>query len=85
MTRAQHRLQLLAPQRFHVTQQPAAGDRHLYAPLSRFVTPQVAALLERVASPGCSPGPAPGGSGVDPPHGAAAAIDVGARLRSLWD
>ena len=29
MTRARHHLQLLVPQRFHVTQQAVRGDRHL--------------------------------------------------------
>ena len=33
MTRAQHQLQLLVPQRFYVTQQSARGDRHLWGGL----------------------------------------------------
>ncbi|MGE5116959.1 MAG: ATP-dependent helicase, partial [Betaproteobacteria bacterium] len=51
MTRAKHHLALLVPQRFHVTQQGAFGDRHLYGSLSRFVPPAVAALFDAVAPP----------------------------------
>jgi DNA helicase-2/ATP-dependent DNA helicase PcrA len=49
MTRARRHLNLLVPLRFHVTQQARFGDRHVYAPLSRFVTPAVAACFEAVA------------------------------------
>ena len=76
MTRAKQQLQLMVPQRFYVTQQSAFGDRHLYASLSRFIPPQVAALFEAV-------GPdAPAAS--DAPPAAAASIDVAARVRALW-
>lgn len=37
MTRAKHHLTLWVPQRFHVTQQSAGGDRHLYGSLTRFI------------------------------------------------
>lgn len=37
MTRARDELSLWVPQRFHVTQQRAFGDRHLYALRSRFI------------------------------------------------
>ena len=37
MTRARDELTLWVPQRFHVTQQRAWGDRHLYALRSRFI------------------------------------------------
>ncbi|HRI19164.1 MAG TPA: ATP-dependent helicase, partial [Burkholderiaceae bacterium] len=39
MTRARDHLHLLVPQRFHVHQQAAYGDRHVYATLSRFIPP----------------------------------------------
>ncbi len=41
MTRAKDELSLWVPQRFHVTQQRAWGDRHLYALRSRFVPPEL--------------------------------------------
>ena len=46
MTRARRHLNLLAPQRFHVTQQARWGDRHLYAGLSRFLSPAVQACFD---------------------------------------
>ncbi len=80
MARAQHHLQLLVPQRFHVTQQAARGDRHLYASLSRFVMPQVAAHFDQTCPAGTDGdrrfGQAPDGGAV---------IDVAAALRSLWN
>ena len=41
MTRARDELSLWVPQRFHVTQQRAFGDRHLYALRSRFLPDSV--------------------------------------------
>ena len=38
MTRARQSLSLIAPLRFHVTQQARDGDRHVYGARSRFVT-----------------------------------------------
>jgi DNA helicase-2/ATP-dependent DNA helicase PcrA len=38
MTRAKQSLTLVAPLRFHVTQQARDGDRHVYGARSRFVT-----------------------------------------------
>jgi DNA helicase-2/ATP-dependent DNA helicase PcrA len=77
MTRAQHHLQLLVPQRFHVTQQAARGDRHLWGGLSRFIPPQVALHFEQVAARrdddgdlGATDGPV---------------IDLAARVRAAWD
>ncbi len=46
MTRAKRHLTLLVPQRFYVTQQSKYGERHLYAALTRFVPPDVAALFD---------------------------------------
>ncbi|HJW11872.1 MAG TPA: ATP-dependent helicase [Albitalea sp.] len=76
MTRAKQHLHLLVPQRFYVTQQGAFGDRHLYGSLSRFIPGEVAALFETVA-PGA---PAPAAETTS----AAPAVDVSARIRSLW-
>lgn len=41
MTRARDHLHLVVPHRFYVTQQSNYGDRHLYAPRSRFVTDEM--------------------------------------------
>ena len=81
MTRAQHQLQLLVPQRFHVIRQRALGDRHVYAGPSRFLTPAVIACLDRVAPPAPAAGdaqtppeaPAPAASAAAPATGDASA------------
>ena len=79
MTRARDNLNLLVPQRFYVHQQARFGDRHVYATLSRFVPPELAARFEWVgpapivdlaASPAAAPLPA--------------AIDIAARVGSIW-
>ncbi|MBX3642927.1 MAG: ATP-dependent helicase [Rubrivivax sp.] len=80
MTRAQHQLQLLVPQRFYVTQQAARGDRHVWGSLTRFIPPEVEACFERItpaadAAAAQAPGPTPAG---------AAAFDIAARVRSVW-
>jgi DNA helicase II / ATP-dependent DNA helicase PcrA len=84
MTRAQQQLQLLVPRRFHVTQQAARGDRHLWGGLSRFIPPAVAAHFEQVAA--CAP------ASEDAVAAVAAvaatplpAIDLGARVRMAWE
>ena len=78
MTRAQHHLQLIVPQRFHVTQQATYGDRHLYASLTRFVPPQVAALFDAVG-PCCEDDAMAGTPASAGPH-----IDLAQRVRDLF-
>jgi DNA helicase-2/ATP-dependent DNA helicase PcrA len=80
MTRAQHHLQLLVPQRFYVTQQSARGDRHLWGGLSRFIPPQVAACFERVGASQPAPLEPLNAAGTD-----ALACNLAARVRSAWD
>ena len=46
MTRAKQSLTLIAPLRFHVTQQRRDGDRHVYGARSRFVTEALLATLQ---------------------------------------
>jgi DNA helicase-2/ATP-dependent DNA helicase PcrA len=77
MTRAKQQLQLMVPQRFYVTQQSAFGDRHLYASLSRFIPPEVAALFEAIG--------AEGPAAADAPLAATARIDVARSVKSMWN
>jgi DNA helicase-2/ATP-dependent DNA helicase PcrA len=77
MTRAKQQLALLVPQRFYVTQQQRFGPMHLYASLSRFIPPEVAALFERV-------GPA-APTAEAAPQAAAPLMDLREKLRSAWD
>jgi DNA helicase-2/ATP-dependent DNA helicase PcrA len=78
MTRARRSLSLMAPLRFHVTQQARDGDRHVYGARSRFMTPRLLAMLT------------PRYAGIaDKTDGATADrsskhIDVGARIREMW-
>jgi DNA helicase-2/ATP-dependent DNA helicase PcrA len=77
MTRARRHLNLLAPQRFHVTQQSRHGDRHLYASLSRFLSPAVLATCDRQQAAPLADNTA----GFALPAGTA---DVCASLRQRW-
>jgi DNA helicase II / ATP-dependent DNA helicase PcrA len=79
MTRARHRLHLMVPQRFYVTQQSEFGDRHLYGALTRFVPAQLVPLFDALV---CAPAPCQGSDVMTPmPQ---ASFDIGARARSLW-
>jgi DNA helicase-2/ATP-dependent DNA helicase PcrA len=44
LTRAKDALHVIAPQRFYVTHQSAAGDRHVYANRTRFIPDALLAL-----------------------------------------
>jgi DNA helicase-2/ATP-dependent DNA helicase PcrA len=79
MTRARDDLHLVAPLRYYVTQQSRLGDAHVYGARSRFLTERVLGTLEQAFWP-------PGGataSVVVPPTGVR--VDVGARLKGMWD
>jgi DNA helicase-2/ATP-dependent DNA helicase PcrA len=79
MTRAKQSLSLIAPLRFHVTQQRRDGDRHVYGARSRFMTdPLLATFDQRFA----------GRSADDPGTFRVRSdkrIDVAARMRQMWD
>ncbi len=78
MTRAKQSLSLVAPLRYHVTQQRRDGDKHVYGARSRFMTDR---LLETMDSRF---------AGRSDAAGAAfrvrsdRKIDVGARMREMW-
>jgi DNA helicase-2/ATP-dependent DNA helicase PcrA len=78
MTRAKRQLNLMVPLRFHVSQQHRLGDRHLYGGLSRFVTPEVVALCERVG-----PSAAEAARVIALP--AAGSMNLAQQLKSAWD
>ena len=70
MTRAKDSLTLWVPQRFHVTQQRAWGDRHLYAPRTRFIGDDLLGHFDQaVLTP--------------PPEAAGAVVEPGAPLLNL--
>jgi DNA helicase-2/ATP-dependent DNA helicase PcrA len=78
MTRARFELHLLVPQRYYVTQQASAGDRHVYGARSRFLDGPVLAMLEQCGWP-------EGPEALETPDATGAVrVDVAARLRELW-
>jgi DNA helicase-2/ATP-dependent DNA helicase PcrA len=79
MTRARDELTLWVPQRFHVTQQRAWGDRHLYALRSRFVPDTLLSHFELVQPARASAVEGPAETGTAP-----LGIDLAARLRHEW-
>ena len=48
LTRAQNELLLVAPLKFHLTQQSRTGDAHVYGGRSRFMTEKVLKTLDAV-------------------------------------
>jgi DNA helicase II / ATP-dependent DNA helicase PcrA len=74
MTRARDELTLWVPQRFYVTQQRAQGDRHVHAPLTRFIPPQLLPLFEQVR-------PLPADAGAASDEDGPALMNLGALLR----
>lgn len=78
MTRARDQLSLWVPQRFHVTQQRAFGDRHLYALRTRFIPDELLPHFEQ-----CQPAPLAPASTADWANGPAL-MDMQAALRGNW-
>ena len=95
MTRARDALTLWVPQRFHITQQRALGDRHVSAPVSRFLSPELMALMD-ASGPGGTDhdGAAQPLPDADEDHGAVPGkctppqhpvlLDLAAQLRQRW-
>jgi DNA helicase-2/ATP-dependent DNA helicase PcrA len=78
MTRAKQSLHLVAPLRYHVTQQRRDGDRHVYGARSRFMTDSLMKTMEAKFH---------GRSGPTPGHMSPRSretVDVAGRLREMW-
>jgi len=78
MTRAKQSLSLIAPLRYHVTQQHRNGDKHVYGARSRFLTEPLLATMEA-----CFRGRRESESGWLLPQ-SDKRLDVGARMREMW-
>jgi DNA helicase-2/ATP-dependent DNA helicase PcrA len=78
MTRARDQLHVVHPLRFFIRQQHRHGDRHVYAPRTRFIPDEILDRFER-RSHGHRRHP-------DAPLRPATStrVDVAARLRDLW-
>ncbi len=77
MTRAKTDLHLLHPLRMFVKEQRRHGDRHVYTPVSRFLTENVRSHMQQVSR----------GRGVQALESGATAmppIDIGKKLRGMW-
>ena len=77
MTRAKDHLHLVVPQRFYVRQQGGGGDRHVYASRTRFLPDSLAPHFDIGAWPVTAPA-------FDRIPGAAASLDLAARMRAMW-
>ncbi|MGI9233693.1 MAG: ATP-dependent helicase [Woeseiaceae bacterium] len=78
MTRAKQSLSLVAPLRYHVTQQRRDGDKHVFGARSRFMSEQLLTTMDREFRGRMeSEAGRLGGSSTR-------CIDVGARLREMW-
>jgi DNA helicase-2/ATP-dependent DNA helicase PcrA len=77
MTRARDHLTLVHPLRFHVRGQARFGDRHVFAPRTRFITPGDLRHFELTSggAPGCQ-----GNAAVQQ----VAPVDLGAMMRDMW-
>jgi DNA helicase-2/ATP-dependent DNA helicase PcrA len=77
MTRARDQLQLVQPERFHVTGQARHGDRYVRAPRSRFVPTGLLGHFEIVV--------AGSGSAAAPAPRALPQVDLAAAVRKMWE
>ncbi|MDA1064349.1 MAG: ATP-dependent helicase [Proteobacteria bacterium] len=78
MTRAKQALSLIAPLKYHVTQQRKDGDKHVYGARSRFLTDRLLASMQRSYH-----GRAENTSGRQGPR-SDKRVDVAARMREMW-
>ena len=78
MTRARQSLQLIAPLKYHVTQQRRDGDKHVYGARSRFMTERLLRTMQARFH-----GPAEPESNRLVPA-SSRRIDVAGRMREMW-
>jgi DNA helicase-2/ATP-dependent DNA helicase PcrA len=77
MTRARDHLHLVQPLRMYTEKQHRYGDRHVFAPRSRFIPDAILDRFERVVR-----GRGVASLGLD--TNASTTVDVAARLRAMW-
>ncbi|WP_211168922.1 ATP-dependent helicase [Aromatoleum toluvorans] len=78
MTRAKDQLDLIVPQRFHVSQQPGHGDRHVYASRTRFIPNRILERFEQTSWPPPAVAPRPTA------ESRRIAFDLAEKMRSMW-
>ena len=77
MTRARDHLDIVVPQRFHVTNQPGGGDRYVHAVRSRFIPEPVLHHFESISWPEPQ-------REEPPPAIVGERADLPARMRAMW-
>ncbi len=80
MPRAREHLHLVHPQRYYKRQQPRAGDASLFTPRTRFIPDAILDHFER-----CGRARADAALAGPAAKRVALRVDVGAKLRSMWD
>ena len=78
MTRARDHLHVVHPQRYFIRQQHRYGDRHVYAPRTRFLPDTLLDRFERRHHGRPVAADAAVAEATEP------AVDVGAQLRAMW-
>ena len=79
LTRAQNDLVLVAPLKFHLTNQSRQGDAHVYGGRSRFLTEKVLKSLEPSTFQGSNIGDVNLSAG-----GSESSLDITARMKDMW-
>jgi DNA helicase-2/ATP-dependent DNA helicase PcrA len=79
MTRARHDLQLIAPLKYYITQQPRFGDKHVYGARSRFMSEDVMKQFESKSWPQFSGAPRVSAAA------SSVSVDARSKLRAMWD
>jgi DNA helicase II / ATP-dependent DNA helicase PcrA len=80
LTRAQNDLMLIAPLKFHLTNQSRQGDAHVYGGRSRFMTEKVLKTLDATTFHGTSSA----NGDILRPDADTSTLDVSARLKEMW-
>ncbi|HWW78533.1 MAG TPA: ATP-dependent helicase, partial [Steroidobacteraceae bacterium] len=80
LTRAQNDIVLMAPLKFHLTNQSRQGDAHVYGGRSRFLTEKVLQKLDPVTFHGSSNGSADNLRN----DAESSTLDVSARMKEMW-
>ncbi|SMG15519.1 ATP-dependent helicase [Paraburkholderia susongensis] len=83
MTRAKEDLHIVVPQRFYVHNQTHLGDRHVWASRTRFISTAMLPLFDAYAWPRVPVPTAPSAAGLA--AAARAKLEIGAKLRKMWD
>ena len=80
LTRAQNDLALIAPLKFHLTNQSRQGDAHVYGGRSRFLTEKVLQKLEATTFHGSTSA----GGDILRNDNDSSTLDVSAKLKEMW-